>query len=86
MNFWVPPNDQRPEKRLKTLNDRILGGDFLTPEWNRPLAQEETNLLYVSATRALETLDITDCASAHVDEVLKTNEKIRRMEEGVNND
>ncbi len=48
-----------------------LGNDFFYPEKEGQLLNSgEVNILYVSATRALNVLDISDCRAAHVDDVL----------------
>ena len=50
-----------------------LDNDFLYPEKGTKLSAGEINILYVSATRALDVLDITDCLAANVKTVLKLN-------------
>ena len=48
-----------------------LGNDFFYPEKKESyLAAGEVNILYVAATRALQTLDISNCTAAKVDLVL----------------
>ncbi len=42
-----------------------LYSDFIAPSEDKPLEQSEINLLYVAATRALSTLDISKCISCH---------------------
>ena len=48
-----------------------LADDFLYPSDERELSPGEINILYVSATRALDVLDITECLAANVQTVLK---------------
>lgn len=42
-----------------------LENDFRHPD-SKGYTDEETNLLYVAATRAINTLDITDCDAANI--------------------
>ena len=51
-------------KGLEWENVRLYS-DFMEPVENKPLPQEEINLLYVAATRALGTLDISLCTACH---------------------
>lgn len=52
-------------KGLEWVNVK-LDGDFKTVSpGGQPLAQGEINTLYVAVTRALSTLDITDCPACH---------------------
>ena len=53
-----------------------LGTDFIYPKKEgQILPSGEINVLYVAATRALKTLDITECTAAKVDFVLNNLEK-----------
>ncbi len=46
-------------------NNVKLHDDFNLPEIGQKMPQEEINILYVSATRALNVLDVSNCLACH---------------------
>jgi superfamily I DNA/RNA helicase len=60
-----------------------LANDFKYPETNSIPSQEETNILYVAASRALHKLDVSECmacSSAAFQDAIRFNKEIQRGE------